>query len=38
VTVWEISGVTTSISRDGAYVGELRDNFRAEVIKMTLVL
>jgi hypothetical protein len=34
----QISGVTTSIFRDGAYVGELWDNFGAEVVEMTLVL
>jgi hypothetical protein len=35
--VSSISGVTTSIFRDGAYVGELQDNFGAEFVEMTLV-
>jgi hypothetical protein len=37
-TLGPFSRVTTSIYRDGAYVGELKDKPRAEVVKMTLVL
>jgi hypothetical protein len=37
-TLGPFSGVTTSIYRDGAYVGELKDKPRAEVVKMTLML
>jgi hypothetical protein len=33
-----LSGATTSIFGDGGYIGDLRDNFRAEVVEMTLVL
>jgi hypothetical protein len=36
--VTKISGVATSIFRDGAYVGELWDNFGEEVVETTLVL
>jgi hypothetical protein len=31
----DVFGVTTSVFRDGAYVGELWDNCGAEVVEMT---